>query len=60
MIIEALALGGLGCLAAMGLGVAAKMFYVEVDPLIAAIEEALPGANCGGCGQAGCATAPRR
>ncbi len=57
MIIEALALGGLGCLAAMGLGVAAKMFYVEVDPLIAAIEEALPGANCGGCGQAGCATA---
>ncbi|MCF8097258.1 MAG: FAD-dependent oxidoreductase [Desulfarculaceae bacterium] len=57
MIIEALALGGLGCLAAMGLGVAAKMFYVEVDPLVAAIEEALPGANCGGCGYAGCATA---
>lgn len=57
MIIEALALGGLGCLAAMGLGAAAKMFYVEVDPLVAAIEEALPGANCGGCGYAGCATA---
>jgi NADPH-dependent glutamate synthase beta subunit-like oxidoreductase len=57
MIIEALALGGLGCLAAMGLGAAAKVFYVEVDPLIAAIEEALPGANCGGCGYAGCATA---
>ena len=57
MIIEALALGGLGCLAAMGLGAAAKIFYVEVDPLVAAIEEALPGANCGGCGFAGCATA---
>ncbi|MCF8032933.1 MAG: FAD-dependent oxidoreductase [Desulfarculaceae bacterium] len=57
MIIEALALGGLGCLAAMGLGAAAKIFYVEVDPLVAAIEEALPGANCGGCGYAGCATA---
>ena len=57
MIIEALALGGLGCLAAMGLGAAAKMFYVEVDPLVAAIEDALPGANCGGCGYAGCATA---
>jgi len=57
MLIEALALGGLGCLAAAGLGVAAKMFYVEVDPLVAAIEEALPGANCGGCGYAGCATA---
>ena len=43
--------------AAFALGVAAKVFYVEIDPLILEIEEALPGANCGGCGQAGCSGA---
>ena len=57
MIIEALAIGGLGVAAALGLGAAAKIFYVEVDPLVEAVEEALPGANCGGCGFAGCSSA---
>ncbi|KIX12741.1 FAD-dependent oxidoreductase [Dethiosulfatarculus sandiegensis] len=57
MLIEALAIGGIGCLAAAGLGVAAKVFYVEEDPLVVAIEEELPGANCGGCGYAGCSSA---
>jgi len=57
MLIAAIALGGIGLLAAVGLGVAAKLFYVEVDPLVAALEEALPGANCGGCGFAGCSAA---
>ena len=57
MIAEALAIGGLGFLSALGLGVAAKVFYVEVDPLVEAIEENLPGANCGGCGLAGCSSA---
>lgn len=57
MIAETLAIGGLGMLAALGLGVAAKVFYVEVDPLVEAIEGALPGANCGGCGEAGCSSA---
>ena len=57
MLTAALALGVIGLLAAVGLGVAAKVFYVEVDPLVAAIEEALPGANCGGCGFAGCSAA---
>lgn len=57
MLTAAIALGCIGLLAAVGLGVAAKVFYVEVDPLVAAIEEALPGANCGGCGFAGCAAA---
>jgi formate dehydrogenase beta subunit len=56
MIIEALAIGGLGVVAAAGLGAAAKIFAVEVDPRVEAIEEALPGANCGGCGFAGCAS----
>lgn len=36
------------------LGWANKAFYVEVDPRVEAISEALPGANCGGCGFVGC------
>ena len=57
MLIAALALGGIGLTCAVGLGLAAKLFYVEVDPKIVAVEEALPGANCGGCGYAGCSQA---
>lgn len=37
------------------IGLAAKLFAVEVDPRIEETEELLPGANCGGCGSAGCA-----
>ncbi|MFO7718244.1 MAG: RnfABCDGE type electron transport complex subunit B [Thermodesulfobacteriota bacterium] len=49
-----LALAGLGlCLSAV-LGVAAKVFYVYVDPRIEKVADCLPGANCGGCGYAGC------
>ena len=55
MLYETLMMGGLGFLAAAGLGVAARIFAVEVDPKVEAIEECLPGANCGGCGFAGCA-----
>lgn len=47
-------IGGLGLLFGIGLGVAAKKFAVEVDPLIPVVRELLPGANCGGCGFAGC------
>lgn len=36
------------------LGVAEKVFHVEVDEKALAIREALPGSNCGGCGYAGC------
>ena len=36
------------------LGWANKRFYVEVDPRVEAISNALPGANCGGCGFVGC------
>ncbi len=57
MLAEALAIGGLGMAAALGLGVAAKVFFVKVDPLVEAVEEVLPGANCGGCGFAGCSSA---
>ncbi len=52
-----LALGGLGLLAGVGLAVASRVFYVYVDPKIIELEEALPGANCGGCGLPGCAAA---
>lgn len=51
------AIGSLGILSAAALGIAAKIFYVEVDPLVEKIEAALPGANCGGCGQPGCSGA---
>ncbi len=36
------------------LGFAAKFFFVKEDPRIEAVTDMLPGANCGGCGQAGC------
>jgi RnfABCDGE-type electron transport complex B subunit len=41
---------------AMGyvLGWANRAFRVEVDPKVEAIADALPGANCGGCGFVGC------
>ncbi len=36
------------------LGWANEAFHVEVDPRIDKVNEALPGANCGGCGYVGC------
>ncbi len=41
---------------AMGvlLAVASKIFYVKTDERVEEISELLPGANCGGCGYAGC------
>lgn len=47
-------LAGLGMVSAIMLSVASKFFFVKEDPKIAAVSEALPGANCGGCGFAGC------
>ncbi len=54
MIEAVLMMGGLGIVIGAGLAVASKVFYVYVDPLIEEIEAQLPGANCGGCGFAGC------
>ncbi len=51
----ALAMLGIGLVAAAILAVAAKAFYVEIDPRVAMVEDTLPGANCGGCGFTGCA-----
>ncbi len=49
-----LTLFGIGIVSATILSIASKIFYVEEDPRIEAVLEALPGANCGGCGYAGC------
>lgn len=50
----ALSLGALGFLFAVLLGYASKKFEVKVNPKISLIKDVLPGANCGGCGFAGC------
>ncbi|MEG2000582.1 MAG: RnfABCDGE type electron transport complex subunit B [Evtepia sp.] len=47
-------LGVMGAAFGLILGVAAKVFAVEVDERETAITECLPGANCGGCGFPGC------
>ena len=47
-------LGGLGLLFGAVLAIASKVFYVETDPRLDKLNECLPGANCGGCGYAGC------
>ncbi len=57
MLAAGLAIGGLGLLAGVGLAMASKVFYVYVDPKVVELEEALPGANCGGCGLPGCSAA---
>lgn len=54
MVEAVMLLGSLGLVIGIGLALASKVFYVYVDPLILEIEEALPGANCGGCGKPGC------
>ncbi len=48
----AIALVGVVC--GTALAVAARFFAVHEDPRIEKVAEILPGANCGGCGLAGC------
>jgi electron transport complex protein RnfB len=55
-----LALGGIALLVCIGLffgiglALAAHKFAVEVNPLVHEVLESLAGAQCGGCGYAGC------
>ena len=51
----AVILGGIAAIAAVTLGISARIFYVAEDPRIKGVSDLLPGANCGGCGFAGCA-----
>lgn len=47
----------LGAACGLLLSFASKVFYVYEDPRIAKVEGLLAGANCGGCGFAGCSAA---
>ena len=44
----------IGVLCAVMLSVASKVMAVEEDERVTQVRECLPGANCGGCGFAGC------
>ncbi len=50
-----LVLGIMGGVFGLVLAVASRVFYVEKDARLEPVTEALPGANCGGCGYSGCA-----
>jgi len=50
-----LIIGLMGLVFGLILAFASKIFFVKVDPRVEQITEALPGANCGACGKAGCA-----
>lgn len=48
-------LGVMGIVFGVVLAVASRIFYVKTDERLEPMTEALPGANCGGCGYSGCA-----
>lgn len=54
ILMSILAIGGIGIVFGLILGYAGEKLKVYEDPKIAQIRDALPGANCGGCGFAGC------
>ena len=54
IVIAAIALGGIGLVAALVLYVCSKKFAVKEDPRIGQVAALLPQANCGGCGFPGC------
>lgn len=55
VLISTIVLAIVGLALGLLIGFAAKKFDVEVDPRVESVQELLPGANCGGCGYAGCA-----
>ncbi len=57
ILLPVVAIGGMGLIFGAILSLAAKIFAVEKDERIPMIAECLPGANCGGCGYAGCSAA---
>ena len=52
--VSVLILVSMGVIIAILLGIASKVFHVEVDPKIQEIDNLLPGLNCGACGYPGC------
>lgn len=57
MVPAILMMTGLGTIIGIILSVAARVFYVYEDPRIELVGQCFAGANCGGCGYAGCAAA---
>lgn len=55
ILIAALVFAAISVVLGIILAFASQIFKVEVDERIEKITEILPGANCGGCGYAGCA-----
>lgn len=54
MIAAVASLATLGMALGLGLGLAARKFKVEGNPLVAELEALLPGSQCGQCGFPGC------
>ncbi|MEO5339718.1 MAG: electron transport complex subunit RsxB [Magnetococcus sp. MYC-9] len=54
MIEAVLSMGGMALAAGVGLGFAAKKFFVQGDPLADKLEAAMAATNCGNCGFPGC------
>lgn len=54
MLIPVVIMSVMGFLFGLGLAFASNIFRVQLDPRIERILGALPGANCGACGKAGC------
>jgi len=48
-------MAAIGLLLGVIIGFFAKIFRIDVDNRVELVTELLPGANCGGCGKAGCA-----
>lgn len=54
ILIPAGIMAALGAFFGIMLAVASRVFAVKVDERVSAVRDALPGANCGGCGYSGC------
>ncbi|MDB4285365.1 RnfABCDGE type electron transport complex subunit B [bacterium] len=54
VIVGLVSLGSLGCALGLWLAFSNRWLAVKVDPKITALQEVLPGTNCGACGFPGC------
>lgn len=54
ILVPALIVGGVGLAFGIILAYSSKAFAVKVDERIVKVKAALPGVNCGACGQTGC------
>ena len=54
ILLAVLLVAGIGLIAGAGLAIASVLMAVPRDEKAEAIEELLPGANCGACGFSGC------